>query len=194
VGVIAPQSFRTATGNDGERYVRIRPATRVADTRLINLLYPTTTARWNTRPSFSLVEDTGDAVAIRVTLNDGSGRKDDILLTYTNPQATVVGSYFYDGQIAVVSRSANNSLQRIFMYGGTRLNFPATQGPNTVLVSNLEPAEAFEAQFAGQTVLVYGNIKTRVRLYAPTSTTLRVNGQVQSFTREGNYILFGPVN
>lgn len=194
VGIIAPQAFATTTGNDGESYVRIRPSTRVANTRLINLLYPTTTSGWAARPNFSLVEDTGQAVAIRVELKGAGSHKDDILLTYNKPLATAVGQYYYDGKVAVISRRPDNSLLRIFMYGGTRLNYPATQGANTILVSNLNPDEAFEAQYTAQTVNVSGYIATRVRLYAPGVTSLYVNGRTTTFTRDGAYILFGPVS
>jgi hypothetical protein len=193
VGVIAPASFRTTTGNDGQPYVRIRPAARIADTRLINLLYPATTSNWGSRPTFSLVEDTGEAVAIHVVLN--SGRQDDILLTYAKPFATPVGTYFYDGQVAVISRNADDSPNRVFMYGGTRLHYPASQGANTIVVSNLDPGEAFEVLYSpNQTTLrVSGHIVTNVRLYAPLATQLLVNGAATSFTRDGNYILFGPL-
>lgn len=194
VGVIAPSAFKTTIGNDGQPYVRISPSTRVANTRLINLLFPATTSTWATRPGFALLDDTGEAVAIHIDMNDSSNRQDDILLTYTKPVATVVGSYYYDGQVAVISRNADTSLQRIFMYGGSRLNYPATQGADTILVSNLDPGQAFEAQFTSQRVRVSGNILTHVRLYAPGVTSLIVNGTSQSFTRDGDYILFGPVD
>jgi hypothetical protein len=188
VGIASPQPFTITTGNDGCPYVRIRPASPVDDVRFIHVLYPTDDASWNTRPSVDILNDTGEAVAVRVQMNDGSGRTDDVLLTYAPPlSATAVVPYYYDGQIAVVTRGADDGLEKLFVYGGT---FLEDQVMGNVLVTNLDGNEPFEAAYFDQTVAVHGNILTEVTLYAPQAQHLILNGTPWSFTRSGEYITF----
>jgi hypothetical protein len=142
IGVVAPQPFRAVTGNDGAPYVRLRPATRAADVRFITLLYPTQAAAWNARPSLTLLADTGQAAAIRVQLNDGSGRTDDILVTYAAPGTPVtVGPYRYDGRVAVVQRGPAGQPAGLFVYGAT---FLQDQANNQMLAEQLDPAEPLD--------------------------------------------------
>jgi hypothetical protein len=146
VGIVSPQPFITTTGNDGYPYVRVRPASAVDDVRFIHLLYPTDDASWNTKPTAHVLDDTGQAVAVRVQMNDGNDRTDDVLFTYTQPASAVtVGPYTYDGQVAVVSRGADNELERLFVYGGTFLRDQAT---GEDLANNLDRNAPFEATYS----------------------------------------------
>ena len=188
VGVAAPQSFKITAGNDGQPYVRVRPASSEADVRLIHILYPTDKASWKTKPGVTTLADTGKAAAVRVQMKDGSGRIDDILLTYVQPLATlVVGPYKYDGQVAVVSQGVDEDLKKLFIYGGT---FLTNQATGKVLVTHLDRSEPFEACYSNQTVAVYGTIHTSFTLYAPQAEQLYINGQIQPFTRSGDYLIF----
>jgi len=188
VGIISPQSFQTTTGDDGKPYVRIQPSSSSDDARFINVLYPTNQTFWETRPTLSLLEDTGEAAAIRVQRNDGSARSDDILLTYTDTLTTrAIGPYQYDGQVAAMTLSSGGELDKLFVFGGT---FLKDQTEDTMLVSNLDPNEPFEVVYFEQTAVVNGNILTEVTLYAPHAERLIVNGRLQTFTRSGNYITF----
>ena len=122
VGIAAPQPFGTTTGNDGQPYVRIRPASPVADVRFINVLYPTNASAWSTRPDITRLDDTGEAAGVRVQRNDGSGLSDDILVTYTeSPSTIVVSPYQHDARVVVVTRSTAGDLYKLFVYGGTFL-------------------------------------------------------------------------
>ena len=188
VGVAAPQPFKVITGDDGQPYVRLRPASPVADTRFINLLYPTAESSWDTRPDVTILADTGEAAAVRVQINVGHGRIDDILLTYAQSvSTTVIGPYEYDGQVAVVSRGKGGMLEKLFVYGGKYLIDRAT---GKILVINLNEDEPFEADYADQTVAVNGAVQPAIRLYAPQAEQLTVNGLPRSFTRSGDYIIF----
>jgi len=189
VGIAAPQPFEAATGNDGQPYVHIRPTSPVDDVRFIHILYPTDDASWNTKPTVDILDDTGEAAAVRVQMNDGGGRTDDVLLTYAQPvSATAVGPYYYDGQVAVVTRGADERLEKLFVYGGT---FLTDQAMDKVLVTNLDENESFEAVYSDQTVAVYGNILPEVTLYAPQAEHLTLNGIPWCFTRSGDHITFG---
>ena len=190
VGVVSPQSFETTIGDDGQPYVRVRPASPAEDLRLINILYPTDEAAWDKRPTATLLEDTGEAVAVRVQMNNGGQRSDEIVLRYA-PQASAskVGPYKYDGQVAVVTRATDNSLRKLFVYGGTFLTDYA-DAEGRVLVTNLDKNGPFEAAYFDQSVAVSGPLRTQVTLYAPQARFLTVNGAAWPFTPSGDYITF----
>ncbi len=194
VRVVAPQPFETTTGDDGQPYVHVCPTSPVDEVRFIHVLYPTDDASWSTKPIVATLDDTGEAAAVRVQMNDGSGRTDDILFTYVQPvPAATVGPYYYDGQVAVVTRGADERLEKLFVYGGT---FLTDQAMGKVLVTNLNRNEPFEATYLDQTVAVYGNIPAEVTLYAPRVEHLTTNGIPCPFTRCDDYITFeygGPL-
>jgi hypothetical protein len=188
VGIAAPQSFQTSTGNDGHPYVRIRSASPVADLRFISVLYPTNVSAWNTKPGITTLGDTGEAAAIRVQRNDDSGLSDDILLNYSGTTSSIlVGPYQHDARVAVVTRNTTGGLDKLFVHGGT---FLEDRSADRVLVTNLSPDEPFEAIFFEDTVIVNGNVPTEVTLYAPQVENLILNRWLQSFRRSGDYIIF----
>lgn len=187
VGVVAPRPFQAITGNDGQPYVHIRPTSPVDDVRLIHVLYPTDDASWNARPSGTVLDDTGHAVAVRVQRNDGSDRIDDILLTYTQSITKMaVGPYTYNGQVAVVTQGTDGDLERLFVHGGTVL---IDEVMGEVLVS-LDRGEEFEVTYSDQTVAVSGNTFIQATLYAPQAEHLTLNEVPWSFTRSGDHITF----
>ena len=146
VGIAAPQPFNSTTGRDDLPYVHIKPAQSVDNVRFINVLYPTRQDVWNTRPNITLQEDNGRAAVVRVQLNDGSGRIDDILFNYSQPGSEItVGSYNFDGQVAVVSRNSGGGLAKLFMFGGTYLRDLATNEP---LITDANRSNPFEAIYA----------------------------------------------
>ena len=187
IGVASPQPFEATTGDDGYPYVRVQPASPVADMRFIHILYPTDKSEWETRPGVTTLDDTGEAAAVRVQFDESNGRTDDMLLTYTpSISAKTVGPYTYDGRVAAVIRGADIELERLFVYGGT---FLTDQTLGVSLVKNLDRNEPFEVVYFYQTVLVYDNIHGSVTLYAPRAKYLFVNEIPQRFTRSGDYII-----
>ena len=186
VGIVSPSSFQTITGDDGKAFVHISPTSPTDDARFINVLYPTEQAAWDAKPTVSLIEDNGEAAATSVQWDDGSS--DAILLTYAETVGTrSLGPYQYDAQAAIVARDPQDKLDKLFVYGGT---FVKDQAQDTVLVTNLEPDESFEAIYFDQTVAVNGNIVTEVTLYAPLAQSLFVNRRLAPFNRSGDYITF----
>ena len=189
VGIIAPQSFQTTTGNNGQPFIRIRPQSSIDDIRLVHLLYPTDDASWATKPTWDNFDDSGAAVVVSIEPNDGSGRTDDILVSYAQPVvATSVGSYNFDGQVAVVSRGVAGELEKLFVSGGT---FLTDQAAGKNLAANLDKNSPFEAVFSDPlTVAVSSSADREITLYAPQVETLTINGWPGSFTRSGDYISF----
>ncbi len=186
VGIASPLSFQISAGNDGKPYVHIQPPSPAADMRFINVLYPTDQAAWDVKPALSLLEDNGEAAAASVQWKNG--RRDLILLTYAKIIATrTLGAFQFDAQVAVVARDSQGKPDKLFVYGGT---FVKDQAQDTVLVTNLDRDEPFEAIYFDQTVAVGGNIVTEVTLYAPQAQRLLVNGRLGSFSRSGDHITF----
>jgi hypothetical protein len=191
VGVVAPQPFAYSSGDDGSPYIRIRPLADTANARLINILYPTDAASWESRPNFSLLQDNDTAAALRI--EPDAGTFDDVLFVYGSSldEAVTVGDYRLDGQAAVVSRDAGGNLRRLFTHGGTFLT--VADEDELALVTNLVASEPFEVTYSANTAEVWGNILSQVTLYAPNTQHLTVNEVLADFVRDGEYIIF-PVN
>jgi hypothetical protein len=156
----------------------------------MHVLYPTDVASWSTKPTIGFLGNSGEAAAVRVRMNDGSGRIDDVLLRYAQSAATTtVGPYTHDGRVAVTSWSVDDELERLFVFGSTFLTDHILGGD---LVTNLDANESLEAIYSDQAVAVYGNILTEVTLYAPDVEHLTLNDESWPFTRSGDNITFSP--
>ncbi|MBN1283773.1 MAG: SH3 domain-containing protein [Anaerolineae bacterium] len=189
VAVVAPESFQVNTGEDDYPYMRTQPTAYVDDLRFVHLLYPAADeAAWEARPEVELLADTGEAVAVRVAMQDG---QDDVLLSYANPlNGATVGPYEYDGQAAVITTGPDGELQKLFVYDGT---FLFGEDYDQMLVSGLDPGGSFEAVYAedGALIEVSGELGDEVTLYAPDAGQLTVNGEAWPFRRSDDYIVFG---
>jgi CelD/BcsL family acetyltransferase involved in cellulose biosynthesis len=187
VGVVSPEAFETTVGDDGRPYVHLRPATPVERTRFINILLPTNTAEWQTRPAFQLLADTGEAAAIRVQMHGEPGWQDDLLFVYTeNASVTAnAGPYQFDGRAAVVTRDNAGEMKRIFITGGA---FLTDNEQGRELVSGLDASAPFEATFEGSTLVIPSHLRSNVKIYAPSITHVTVAGASRAFTRSGDYI------
>jgi hypothetical protein len=110
-----------------------------------------------------------------------------VLLSYaTGGAQTWLSSYHYDGQVAVVARRADDSLERLFVSGGSFVTDHARGAP---LVSGLI-GQPFQASYHGNVVDVFGTIHSEITLYAPDAQHLRINGVERPFTRNGSLITF----
>jgi hypothetical protein len=188
IGVAAPRSFRTTMGNDGHPYVHIWPAAAVDSIQFIHILYPADELSWQTKPTLFTLANSNDAAAVRVQMNDGKHRTDDIIFAYAgDASAITAGPYSYDGRVAVVSKAADNTLQKLFVYGGTSLQ---DQAADNLLVANLNRDTPFEASYDGSTVAVHGTFQNQVMLYAPLAEHLTINGIPSPFVRSGDHIEF----
>lgn len=190
IGIVAPQPFELATGNDGTPYVRVSPVAPVDNMLFIHVLYPTTASAWNTKPSVSITEDNGAVVALHVQRQDGSQRSDDIVLTYADASVeSAAGAYRFDGQVAVITSDGAGALEKLWVYGGTYLRTEGAAG--SFLVNNLHPQHPFQATYHDGVVEVSGAVMAEITLYAPGVEQLVLNGQTVPFDRSGDYITFG---
>ena len=106
LNVVEPQSFSNSTGNDGQPFVSIEPAQAQTETRFINVLYPTDSAHWDSKPSISQLPSTADDTVVRIKQADGS--YDDVLFSFVLPtKFHSSGSYAYDGRITVLRHKAD---------------------------------------------------------------------------------------
>jgi hypothetical protein len=189
VRTLSPQPNEVNRGDDGLPYIRIRPAGRLAATRFINILYPTTTESWSSRPGVDLLADSGGVAVVRVQFGDGSERVDEIVLNYDGAGLDAGGDRFrFDGDVAVVRRLTGEKPTRLFLSGGTRLEDVA-RGQR--LLTSTESNSALEVRYEGDTVEILGAFSGELTLFAPGVEVLLVNGQARNFLRQGDYIIAG---
>jgi hypothetical protein len=188
VEVISPEKFETVIGDDGLPYVHIQPASPVAATQFINLLFPLDIDTWESRPGAVLLDKNESAAAVRITTTGDKPHTDDILLSFAQSTSLVnISSYQFDGRIAALTYKTGGALQKIFMYGGTIL---VDQEEHRDLVKNLDGLGSIEVVYEGNLVSVFGSSFTDVVLYAPNADSLSVNGELRAFTRSNEYIVF----
>ena len=186
IRVAAPEAFKTTTGDDGQPFVRLKPAKPAADVRFITLLYPTTAAAWGTRPEVPNLADTGSAAWLRV--RHDQGQIDDVWVSYGQAETTnSAGPYRSDGQVAVISRDGAGDLNKLFLHGGTVLT---DENRGIDLVKDLASAGTVEAVFSQQAVVVRGSVGGEISLYAPQTQALIYNGLPWLFTQNGDHIRF----
>jgi len=143
------------------------------------LLAPLDSQNWNGRPDGQLVSDDGISATIHVTQTDG--RADDVVIGYgSSPSA----------DLAVVSRDASATPIRLMMSNGRALVDP-TSGQTLIDASANLPA--IEARMSGTLTEVFvqtqGSDTTTIKLRAPNSQTVLVNGVTAAFTRQGDLIV-----
>ncbi len=189
IGFAAPQRLAATMGTDKVPYVRMRPESPSDSVLFASVLYPTDSSGWDSRPTITLADRTSEAAVLRLQPNDGSQQVIDVVLAFDQPQAPIeIGSYRFDGRVAVVVRGADNALQKLFMYGGTTLT-DTTAGELT-LIEGLDVSTVFEAIFTGSTASVTGSVSGEITLFAPEAQQVTLNGSPRSFTRSGQHIVF----
>jgi hypothetical protein len=185
VGIAAPQHFPFASGNDGAPYIRIRPVTPVTDTLFVNLLYPTTTAELARSPTVEWLQARKRSVALQVKDHASMEQTDDILLVYQPGVNRAVGPYHFDGQLAVIRRTAQGEIEKLFLVGGTTLKVAES---GTVLWQTTEPQEAVEVTYPNKDISITSPLTSTIMLNAPRVDKLLSNGLAQPYARDGQQI------
>ncbi len=189
IGFASPQPFVATMGVDAIPYVRVRPESPSDSVLFASVLYPTDRAGWDSRPAVALLDRTSEAAVLRLQPNDASQQVIDVVLAFDKPQSPLeIGPYCFDGRVAVVTWGPDNTLERLFIYGGTFLT-DATAGDQT-LIEGLDASTVFEAVFSGSAVSVSGNLSGEVTLFAPAAEQVTLNGRPRSFSRSGRVIVF----
>ncbi len=182
---VAPRATTLQTGDDGQPYVRIRPAVPRAQERLIHLVVPSDQAQWASRAHATLLDHSDAASLIRVWHANG---QDDLLVRADQDGAPfTLGDYRYDGQVAVIRYDAAGVLSQLFVQGGSRLQ---AQNRALDLMAGTPISGALAVTYAGDSVAVFASGVRGARLYAPEGITLRVNGIATPFQRTGATIQF----
>lgn len=183
IAVVAPESFTNTLGNDGQPYVRIQPAQDSAKVRFIHLLYPTTAAQWNSKPTITLLENHSNWSALRVEAQDDSEKIDEILFNGGENGGEV---YTFDGKVAVIS-SAKQQLSKLYMVDGTKLTDIAD---NRILLQATQPVSEIEVMYTDQSLAISGLLNGTIRIFAPGVQSVTLNGADQEFSRLGDLIQF----
>jgi hypothetical protein len=196
VGVLSPAAFAHEIGESAhvrsasppKPYVRIRPATDVAATRFVNVLYPTDDASWSGKPSITLLGDDESAVGVRVIQGDTH----DHLIRLNAAGAASVDEYVFSARAASVYKNAQGGHVRLFLADGQSIH--DQQGARLVLGS--EQTTTLEAVFSGIALSVTApeGLSGPLTLYAPTTSTdeVTLNGARVGVARNGDYLTVRP--
>jgi hypothetical protein len=181
INVLSPSGFLYETGDsDGKPYIRTRPPTNAADTRFINVLYPTTSSQWSNKPSINLLGNTDQGAGVRVSL-DGN---QDHIFRYGTAEEITIGEYTLRGEVASILRDGSGTLKKIFLGNGNLLS-----DANGNLVQSPDK-KTFEAVYSGASLALHGNGLGGLTIYAPSVDVnqVTVNGQQTEAARNGDYI------
>ncbi|NIM93051.1 MAG: DUF4962 domain-containing protein [Anaerolineales bacterium] len=199
VYVVSPQNYTMETGvranktafrfvdPDEELHYFKLGVSGSREMRFITVLLPTTESEWADRPKVEKIDETSQYAGVQVTHSDGAV---DVLLSgYHVAGMTTIGSFRMDGLVAAVRRTASGDLDSIYLVKGSRL-----VESGTTILSMDAAAHSFDASYSSSAVDVTGDGINGFRLYAPSAQSLTINGQPVSFTRDGDFIIYGSLS
>ncbi len=193
INVVSPSQWtytvgRHDTGTAVEQtneypFIQVSPASKVADTRYITVLYPTDTSNWSSKPTVSKIGETNQAAGVKLIYNDKS--EDNVYMKYGASIDVTIGDCTFDGTTVVVKRNPSGGLASIFLSAGTALTY---EGTNLITAPS---SQNIEVTYAGKTLSLYGDsvALNGTRIYAPGVTNVMVNDNLVPFEREGDYIV-----
>lgn len=191
VAILNPELMQVTFGYDGFNYASIRPAEPAQETTIATVILPTFASQWQKRPQVSIVDDNGDALAIRLDFVDCSECADTLLLRRSADAlgTSTVASYEFDGRAAYIRRSADGAPESLFISGGTRL---IDQGRDQLLFSGTRRTNGLEIDYLGSLLVLSGDLQASASLFAPGVEIVVLNGQRVGFVTDENHITINP--
>jgi hypothetical protein len=185
IKVLAPQTVTTAIGDDGKPFVHIRPATEVASTRFVTVLYPTRQVDWGGKPSITLLGEDDRAAGLRV---EQGGDLEDHLIKVGSELDVRIGEYAFDTQVASVTQDVDGNLVKIFFAKGSYL---ADRDGNRTLLHSSREDVVMEVAFEGEGLSIFGESLEGLSIYAPDVDVnqVTVNDQQVPAIRDGDYVV-----
>jgi len=195
VKTLAPLGYGQTFGihhcrNENQRYyLDVHPAGAVANTRFVNVLWPTRLADWDKKPDVTLVENSGKGVLVRIaTKTPGAATVQEHLVKCVADPSVVIGNYELAGEAASVSRDEKGGLLSIFIVKGNRLS-----DGKTTLISSADKALSLEAKFVEHGLVISAeddDIKG-AKIYGPSVNPQQVtrNGKSVSARKDGEYLV-----
>lgn len=186
VRVLAPASLDTVIGTHSSKpYVLLRPSTDDDSVRFVNVLWPSTTSDWGTKPTITLLGDTLSGAGVRVALN---GQQDHIF-RFTPHDSTIIAEYTLKADAASIAYDSGEPAVLINMFMGNGTMFYDTSG---VLAQSLNGNDlTFGAIFINDSLALDGDaVLDSLKIYAPNSAAgkVTVNGALVSATKSGDFI------
>jgi hypothetical protein len=190
IKVLSPEGFTYELGESEhpysgdppktKPYIRVHPKSNVDDTQFVTVLYPTSLSSWNEKPEISLVENTGEAVLVRVIQNGDH----DHLIRYGSNENVSAGEYRLTGQNLSITKDASGNLQSVFLGQGKHA---ADTNGQRILVESAEVVTV-EVNYGDKSIELYGDDPTGLQIYAPGIQEVLWNNVSVPFTRQGDYI------
>ncbi len=200
VRVVSPDSWTATTGaqsanltflfepDDSISYVRVRPSAPAAAVQFLTALVPVQTASWSSRVRIdALAPSEAGAGAV---IAPGSALEERWIFARAGGDGFAAGDLALAGSAlaGMAARDAGAPV-RALLFGPGKLS---DQGGARELLSS-RSARAIEADVQGATLLVSGDGIADFRAYAPTTTALRINGQLASATLVDGVVIYPPL-
>jgi Domain of unknown function (DUF4962) len=196
VRVLSPASYTavvsTQVSNDFQEnmdddglfgFGKVAPTTPTSAVTFLEVLWPTKTADWATRPNIQPLDvnsgDHGFVVPVAST--------NERWIYSTTGVTSAGGLTLQDGEIGIVRTDLAGTLQRVVLVGQGSLR---DQSNTRLLLSN-PGAGVVEVAFSGSRADLSGTQFQGVQFFGPTVTDVLANGQQVAWTRQGVTITVG---
>ncbi len=190
VNVLSPVQNTFTIGNDGLPFVHVSNSSNVSEMRFINLLFPTDETLWNHKPAAEIISDDGYTAIVKVDLSEQFEREDFIIAQYDSSEPSRLSDNFaFDGSIAYYSKSISGYPLKLSLFEGTYL---ADLQAGIELINVIDPFSPIEVIFSQDTCYISGSFRGTFLLYAPVTSVVLLNDDIQSFKRAGIHIIINP--
>ncbi|NJD01269.1 MAG: DNRLRE domain-containing protein [Ruminiclostridium sp.] len=133
------------------------------------------------------------ATALKVDLNSGaSGNVGYYYLSHQGGSETVrdFDEYNFGGKLAYIEKDSSGNLVSALVKGGKTLKKSGTN-----IINSAMDIEQIGVKWSGTTLEIYGEglipdtgTSTAIAVYAPSATSVKLNGAAVSSTKSGNYV------
>ena len=201
VRVVSPALWTATTGtqtaelmnlfdsDNSTSFVKVHPQVNAAQVQFLTALVPVATAAWASRPSVDALSaaDTGAGAVVAA----GSALEERFVFSSPGAVGKIAGDLAVTGALlGVVARDAAGAHRRAALFGAGKI--ADLSGGRDLLVST--SAVAIEADVQGATLYVTGSGISDFRAWAPSATTLVLNGTPAAATFEAGTVVYPPAS
>lgn len=177
-------NYQENMDDDGQfGFVKIAPTAPASDVTFLDVLWPTKTADWTSRPGVQPLDATNPERGFIVLLGGIEER-----WIYSTMAVTPAGGLtLQGGDLGIVRADSAGTLQRLVILGQGSLT---DQGNTRLLVGN-PGSGVVEVAFSGTRADLSGAQFQGLQFFGPTVTEVWANGQQVSWTRQGSTVTVG---
>ena len=162
---------------------RVTTTTKASEGRFLVVMCPTTTSGWSTHPKIEPLGDVAGARGFSISRGDSQG---NFAFGDAPADTSTAGDVVVIGVVGGVETTGAGSTY--LLIDGTSLS----NGGKPVLTADAASG-SIEAKVTAANVELSADGITRARIFAPTATTVTLNGAPAPYTRDGDYVVI-PAN